>query len=172
MPSVVIMNFSNYYGEKLKISFPHKGFTALAVIVQRDSSDINVRAQLTLMIHITKIEMQLWLAVLLFMKTETLFNHTSLAQQLEQWKSTVLKTINHPQCIYLQVNELIYDLIHEVFGPNTEINRMAKSSTEIRFISIDFPTLHRFSGIFEMQKNAFDFDSNEGRPPTAPSLLA
>ncbi|CAF3332548.1 unnamed protein product [Rotaria sp. Silwood2] len=97
MPAVVIMNFSSHYGEKLKISFPNKGFTALANIVQRNGSDIHARAQLTLMVHITKMEMQLWLAVLLFMKIEDLFVHTNLTQQLEQWKSIVLKTINHPQ---------------------------------------------------------------------------
>ncbi|CAF3982985.1 unnamed protein product [Rotaria sp. Silwood1] len=97
MAAVVIMNFSNHYGEKLKVSFPNKGFTALANIVQRNGSDIHSRAQLTLMIHITKIQMQLWLAVLLFMKIEGLFVHTSLTQQLEEWTSIVLKTVNHPQ---------------------------------------------------------------------------
>lgn len=97
MPAVVIMNFSSHYGEKLKISFPNKGFTALANIVQRNGSDIHTRAQLTLMVHITKMEIKLWLAVLLFMKIEVLFVHTSLTQQLEQWKSIVLKTIDHPQ---------------------------------------------------------------------------
>jgi len=68
-------------------------------------NDITVRkrprfdrpGQLTLMVHITKMEIQVWLAVLLFMKIEGLFVHTSLTQQLEQWKYIVLKTINHPR---------------------------------------------------------------------------
>jgi hypothetical protein len=38
------MNFSSHYGEKLKISFPNKGFKALANIVQRNGSDIHARA--------------------------------------------------------------------------------------------------------------------------------
>ncbi|CAF3790133.1 unnamed protein product [Rotaria sp. Silwood1] len=154
MAAVVIMNFSNHYGEKLKVSFPNKGFTALANIVQRNGSDIHSRAQLTLMIHITKIQMQLWLAVLLFMKIEGLFVHTSLTQQLEEWTSIVLKTVNHPQII-----KLIEDLIHEVFGPNTEIKTMTKYPMQVHFISIDFPTLRGFSGINELFINENHFSA-------------
>ena len=91
------MNFANHYGEKLKLSFPKKGFQSLAVIVQRNGSDIHARAQLTLLVHVTKMELQLWLTVLLCMKTEDLFVHTSLTAQWQEWKSAVLKTIHHPQ---------------------------------------------------------------------------
>lgn len=97
MPAVILMNFSSHYGDKLKIPFPNKGFTALANIIQRNGLDIHARAQLTLLVHITKMDMQLWLTVLLFMKIEALFVHTNLTQELEQWKWIALKTINHPQ---------------------------------------------------------------------------
>ena len=97
MPGVVIMNFANLYGEKLKISFPKRGFQSLAVIVQRNSSDIHALAQLTLLVYVTKMELQLWLTVLLFIKAEDLFVHTSLTAQWQEWKSVVLKTIHHPQ---------------------------------------------------------------------------
>ncbi|CAF1670389.1 unnamed protein product, partial [Adineta ricciae] len=48
LATVIIMNFCNNYGEKLKISFPNKGFSSLVAIVQRHSSDIHVRAQMAL----------------------------------------------------------------------------------------------------------------------------
>ncbi|CAF3533287.1 unnamed protein product [Rotaria socialis] len=148
MPAVVIMNFSSNYGEKLKISFLNKGFTALANIIQRNGSNIHARAQLTLMVHITKMEMQLWLVVLLFMKIEDLSARTNLTQQLEQWKSIALKTISHPQII-----KLIEDLMHEVFGRNTEIKTMTKTPIQVYFISIDFPTLRGFPGLNELLIN-------------------
>ena len=51
----------------------------------------------TLMVHVTTMKMPLYLAVLLFMKIKDLLVHTSLTQELESWKSIVLKSINHPQ---------------------------------------------------------------------------
>ena len=91
------MNFCNNYSQKLKISFPNKGFSSLVTIVQRHSTDIHVRAQMTLMVHITKMNMPLWLTVLLFMKIENLFVHSNLTRNLEEWKSVAWKTIYHPQ---------------------------------------------------------------------------
>ena len=74
MPAVVIMNFYTYYGEKLNK-------LAMANIVQRNYSDSHARAQVTLIFHITKLEIHFWLAVLLFTKTEELSIHINLTPQ-------------------------------------------------------------------------------------------
>ena len=42
------------------------------------------------------------------------------------------------------------DLIREIFGPNTEINKQVVSQVQVHLISIDFPTLRGFSGMNEL----------------------
>lgn len=135
------MNFVSHYDEKLKISFPNKGFIALANIVQKSTSDIQARAQLTLMVHITKMEMQLWLVVLLFMKTEGLFVHTSSTEQMAHWKSIVLKTISHPQV--RSNKQIAMEMVIEVlccFRSLTKnlLDKGCSTGTDDNFILISF----------------------------------
>lgn len=49
--------------------------------------------------------------------------------------------------------------MHEVFGRNTEIKKMAKTPIPVHFISIDFPTLRGFSGINELFINESYFSA-------------
>ena len=96
MPAVIILNLMNFYGEQMKISFPSNNLKSFVKIIRQNTSNIHKRAQLTLMVHLTHMNLHLPSVVLLFKKAETLFVYTSLTPQFEQWKSIVLKAINHP----------------------------------------------------------------------------
>ncbi|CAF1215377.1 unnamed protein product [Adineta ricciae] len=163
LATVIIMNFCNNYGERLKISLPCSTHNKneYAVVAHRITLYENRKlicpgyygtvgsSRLgSFSDHFLTAGFQPELAGIGENCVRIEKSCTGTDSDLngsKEWKSVAWKTINHPQII-----EVIEGSIREIFGSNTEIKKIVRTPMQIHFISIDYPSLRGFSGINEM----------------------
>lgn len=92
MPATIITNFCKYLKHK---KYPKYGLSAISNIIAKDANDTNVKAQLMLLVHITKLNLPIQLSALYYTEFQNMVVFAELTTQMQIWKNLALKVLTH-----------------------------------------------------------------------------
>lgn len=172
MPAVIICNFCDTYS--VYREYPKSGLTALKTIVTKNVQDEHTKAQLTLLVHVSKMDLEPMRSARHIVDIQSMILKNELTHQVESWKTMILKLYSNNDVKYfyrrfrqnsksiffwLQVQNKIDDLIIQTFGQSfaTKLFETRNITVSVRFVSTIQPGLRGFSGINEVFINEHMF---------------
>lgn len=94
MPAVIICNFCDNYSAYPRL-YPKNGLVALKNIVTKNLEDEHTKAQLTLLVHVSKMELEPERSALYILEFQNMVIKTELTSQVESWKTMILKLFSN-----------------------------------------------------------------------------